>query len=277
MDIVVSVTAESERRQSIFMIRVIFEDHERSNIAKLFRESFDREFSDSFIYARGCGEIKKRIEECLAEDCFIIVYLDVVVDNRDTVKTYRTLRANFGKTHRVMILPILCAEHRMLHSIADRVYLIQNEREIRAALDMDPEYQNEKIAQDNKIYCKTLERFCKLVLKKAVIDCVKDTPGADGSRVNSLYGYYYSLDCSCNAGNCDIDNVPLKQKSKELVRMYPAGSGMIFANISLDDSDRKELYEIHKGLIKQYNEKAEEFREHGYSTIKIQPFEDWSE
>lgn len=259
------------------MIKVIFEDHKQSNIAKLFRASFNRKSSGAFIYARGCGEIKRRIEECLAEECYIIVYLDVVVDNRDTVKTYRTLRVSFGKMHRVLILPILCAEHRMLHSIADREYLIQNEKEIRAALDMDPGYQNEKIALDNKKYCKTFERFCKLVLKKDVIDCVKDTPGADGSRTNSLYGFYYSLDCSCNAGDCGIDKVSLKQKSRELVRNYPAGSETLFENISIEDSDKNKLYEIHKGLIKEYNDKAEEFREHGFSTVKIQPFEDWSE
>ena len=66
------------------------------------------------------------------------------------------------------------------------------------------------------------------------------------------------------------------QKSEELVREYP-GAPVLFFSQKPDEMKKKELYDIHVELIKNYNEKADEFRTNGFNSLKIQPFEDWSE
>lgn len=259
-------------------IKYIFEDHENSNIARLFRQSFDEAEIQNFIYARGCGDIKKKVEEHLASSDLIVVFLDLVVDNKDSAKTYRTLRMSFNRSHKVLIFTIVCAEYVMLQIVANREYLIQDKSNILLALNLDPEYRESRLATENSQYCRTIERFCKLILKKDVIDCVKDTPGAEGSRENELYTFFYTRDCLCGSGECDSDEISLIQKSKELVKYYPA-SEFVIEGMKEDSikENKKKAYSVHKELIEFYNNKVEEFRNKGINAVKIQIFEDWSD
>lgn len=108
----------------------VFEDDERDPISQLFRMAYDNSVSSKFIYVRGGGNIYSKVESLLNYKDIILVYLNTIPGNKETLKIYNKLSMLSRKNNRsIIVLPILGAEYYFIKSIP----LDKNDRKIKTA------------------------------------------------------------------------------------------------------------------------------------------------
>ncbi len=100
---------------------VIFEDKMDDLLSNLFRSAYS---NCSFIYSNGNGNLETLVRHYLdSSDEFIMVYLDTIPDNKDTINIYKTLaRISRRNNFRVIVMPIVCAEYYFISSLSYEVY-----------------------------------------------------------------------------------------------------------------------------------------------------------
>lgn len=93
-------------------MRFIFEDDGRDIFSKMFQMAFDKEALKTLTYAQGNSKIQRIVENILKETSEdIIVYMDLIPDNKYTMMLYNDLRRLSMKNGcRVIVLPMICME-----------------------------------------------------------------------------------------------------------------------------------------------------------------------
>lgn len=222
----------------------VFEDLRNDLLSRLFISAYNEE---SFIYTEGAGNLVNTVSKLLLENSEpIVVYIDTIPDNRETVRVYNNLRVLSKKNDfRVIVFPIVCAEYYFIKSLPEYVFL---------SLSSVNKCKNKEFwgnsdlveSEADKKFVKNFEKYCKLILLKNVFDCVKHT------RNSELYGYYYTKDCWCGLMKDACKPERLLNKSLNYVYQYPVypsknfkGSGK---TISLDDA-----WLIHRTLVDEFN------------------------
>jgi len=65
----------------------VFEDNKEDIISRFFRKAYPENIADTFIYAKGNGNIKRIVQKLLeSTDDEIVVYLDTIPGNKETAK-----------------------------------------------------------------------------------------------------------------------------------------------------------------------------------------------
>lgn len=236
----------------------LFEDKEDDLISILYRHAYGEEAQKNFIYCNGNSNIIIKLEDILKNtDDKVIVFLDMVPDNKELNKLYNKIRKlSILSDSRVYVLPIVCSEYYMIKSVCCSDLII-NKLGLDECINIDWYKDSELItSEQDKNFCKTFEKYCKLVLMKSVSRCIAHTRGY--TKENKLYGAYYSLECT-DCGACKI-NESLLYKSWKLLREYDAiPCGSKFTNVvKLEDAD---IIEIHRRLVDNYNRNVRKFRE----------------
>ena len=212
------------------MIFYIFEDKEDSPLSVLFRKAYPAKSQKNFRYTEGAGKIPREllkvdriIETSTDLNCEgIIVFLDTVPDNKETVELFlrlerdARLRAKVGKVP-LVIIPIICAEYYFLKAfinmgiVQDKFMDIDKEQSI-SAKQLVQDCINFKAYKRTQI---SFEAYCKLVLKSALVACATAKTG--------LGQYFYTNDCMPTCDNdCAVsDYLGLVDKSLYYLRAYP--------------------------------------------------------
>ncbi len=246
------------------MFYCIFEDDERDDIQRLFRESYSID-CNNIIWSQGSSNIIHKIEN-LGYDNEYFVFMDLVPDNVETYKSYRKISGLKNLGYKIIIFPIPCAEYFMIKAFID-MGVLDKDNVPEELINKDIYYNSEFIHTDKDIrYINTFERFCKRVLASLNKECLRKS-SEDDREQNNLKGSIYREDCPCIHNTC-LD-MTLKIKSFHLLKQYPCiPSGSIHKSVSrLTWND---CIKLHRKLIDDYNNQVQMYRDYkGKSKIDL--------
>lgn len=250
----------------------LFEDDERDALSKLFMAPYNYDVLKSFDYKRSNGNLKNVVDHLLEHtDLRLGIYLDLESGNRNTVDIYNHIRIaskRYG-SKRIILLPVFGAEYYFIRSIKDK-RLIKDESTINQLIELQF-YKSSSLAVNNSRALRTFGRYCKLVMSTCFISCFKSKLDHGIDKLS-----YYIKDCDCS--DCGIIKRYQEKYTDFLSECpcIPKGSG-IKGKKEITDKD---VYEIHKRLVDNYNSVVERFRKiddpirSKYN--KVTYFPDWS-
>ena len=242
----------------------IFEDKKTDLLSKLFMHAYKE---CSFYYTEGNGNIISTVEELLTTtNEVMMVFLDTIPDNKDTIRIYKKLSVISRKNDfRIIVMPIVCAEYYFILSLSDSIFTSH------VGLDIckNKEYwRNSKLIEtdEDRKFTKNFEKYCKLILHKCVKDCARHS-----GEGNNLHGFYYDKDCLCCSSDSNCEKISLKDKAVNYVSQYPTfpGDGYLGKCDLLGDVD---IWFIHRSLVDDFNRMVDKYKSidenHAFSTIK---------
>lgn len=247
----------------------IFEDDERDPIPQLFMKSYNVIDSSKFVYTRGNGNIYKIVVSKLSAGDTIVVYLDTIPGNIESRTIYgQLLRLSRKNNKSIIVLPIFGAEYYFIKSISNKPVVL-DKSSVDICID-DRAYFGSSIieTQEDRKYCKYYERFCKLILHKSVIDCVRNTKD-NGS--NKQFRYYYTKDCKCETSLDICIDEKLLSKSYNLLQAYPCvpfnSSLEVQKTLSIVD-----IWDIHRLLVDKHNRLCDELANNDPDKSRIKAY-----
>ncbi len=234
----------------------IFEDHPEADISLLFKSAYNEKTIESFIYAKGNGNLIDKVNSCLLNTVdMIIVFMDTIPGNKDCYSIYKELSHISKKANnRVVVLPIICAEYYMIQSI-QHTNLFIDTLEVERCINKIPHITSNLMKYTDKAkFCKNFEKYCKYILKyNTAKDCLK--PYNKSSDVN---GEYYKEACTCQVSTSDCLQTSLSEKAMNLLTCYkyvPSGSEAV----DIIDLTEEGIWDIHRKLVDEYNAFADEY------------------
>lgn len=233
-------------------MKIIFEDNKKDVLCQLYNVSYSSDvIQRDFIFAEGNSKaLKKAIDILRNSDEDVVLFLDMPPGNVEANKIYKELkREGDTTTERLIVMPIPCFEYYFILSIYNKNWMFTRTDGIKACVNKEY-FRNESILEtdEDRKYATTFERYCKLILKKSVIDCVKHC-----NMSNGYYGLYYTQDCLCNKNmfnECIAET--LKDKSNRMVLKFPCfpKGNNIGKSVGLN---KTQLWKIHDTLVEDYN------------------------
>lgn len=255
------------------MWRYVFEDKDGSVLSEFFKKAYtDDIVANYFRFTGGNGRLVEVVGNLLCEDSKILVYMDAIPDNVETVKVYHKLRKmSMEYNYRIIVLPLVCFEYYMLKAIQSEEHLYKSSMKtiVEECLSKSVDYKSSPIitTEEDRGFVKNFEKYCKLIFIKdsIIIDCVR----VSGIRS----GLYYRSDCKCEqAGNIEgCKNIGLKDKSIKYVTSFPCF--LEFPNSFGRKLSEDELWGLHRTLVNEYNSWCAKFKEKDrdgrYKTIPV--------
>lgn len=254
-------------------MKYVFEDDERDPLPQLLRKAYRKEWDSELVFTRGNGNLYSRAEELLNEGEKIVVYLDTIPGNDSTRRIYNRLR-QLALKHRnkILVLPIIGAEYYFIKSIQYGNVVTDNE-EVANCVNRKPYFESKLLTgEKEKEFCRNYEKYCKLILKKNVLDCVRNS---EDSGANTHFRWYYIKNCKCSEPEQDCDDKTVKEKALDYVAAYPY-MPLNMTEQCVSHTAEEELRKIHKKLVAEHNElcyalreaEPEENKKNSYKEIK---------
>lgn len=190
------------------MVAIVFEDNDETPSSVLLKSL---PCGGSLYFSKGNWLLKNKVEELLELQKFdrIIVYVDLVMDNPETIAIYEEL-VDLRENERwkcVKIIPILCIEYFICKALVKRDVL-----DIRGVKSIvDNMVLNCSFSQvDSKMCGKSHEKTLKKVFLDNKSRCYRNTI----NKANSIYGKFYLADCDCDPKFCYKQCIGLSQSIK---------------------------------------------------------------
>ncbi len=236
----------------------VFEDDERDPLPQLFMKAYNRQISSTFIYTRGNGNIYNNVVNLVSSGEDIVVYLDTIPGNDSTRRLYVNLRRlSRQNSNRIIVLPIIGLEYYFIKSIQYE-NVITSSIDIKICVNRKAYFESQLLSEPKeKKYCKYYERYCKIILSKAVLDCIKNTED-DGN--NLYFRWYYERSCRCESSLSSCNEKELSKKATDFIRAFPYVPG---GSIVLDTEEvsKNDIWMIHRNLVDEHNELCRELRQ----------------
>lgn len=188
----------------------IFEDHPDDSLSRLFKNGYLETVSSEFIYAKSVSNVNEIVKQELrkATDEIICVFMDLVPNNINLVQVYKKLSKKSQKSnYRIIVFPLVCAEYYFICALPK--YAILDKKAADLCINRLPFYHSKIVQYSKKKLPNTFEQFCKLILDRGVIDCIK----RDSSN-NSMYDFYFDKDCKCKASLKNCIDLTLQENKK---------------------------------------------------------------
>lgn len=232
-------------------MKILFEDKKDDVLSKLFCESLPHEILEQIEYANGNGNLVKKAQELLQNGEEVLVILDTVPSNKSIRDIYVSLRRISRQSeYRLIVWNIICAEYYFIKAFGkmDKVKAFSNTKDLELVLERRP-FGGASIIQteEDHIFTKNFEKFCKLYILKNGADCVNQS------------GIFFIKDCICR-DECDI--LPLIEKST----LYREAYQVVFGESSFE-----KLWEVHRKLLEEANEMILLYNSAGYLKINTYP------
>lgn len=238
-------------------MKYVFEDSKDDVISILFEALYDDNITKNFIYSNGNGNIVNELD-AIDEGEDVAVFLDLVPDNRDTVRIYNKVLGYKKKFRYFIVFPIPCREYYYIKSLFMTQAMIPDHlNSIKSCLDISY-YADSSILSEND-RARTFEKFCKIVAIKGFIDCAKLT----GRKLE-----YFEHDCVCSSSRSCTEEYSVQFKLRSILAAYMCVPARSNCN-ERKALSREECVDIHNRLVKQYNEACERFRKHGVKCKNI--------
>lgn len=231
----------------------LFEDNEKDVLSKLYMQAYPDEIRKNFVYTKGNGDLIK-FADIYLKSSDVAVFIDMVPDNencRDIYLDLVKLSVDPKYSNRLLIFPIVCSEYYMIKSLCKYTeYIDKDHNDVKICLDCGDYRQSTVYTYGGRV-CKNFEKYCKIILKRHVIDCIKHKSRFDDGSVNEKYSLYYCEDCLCDKSDSLYNIRSLKDKAIELLSVYDVvPSGSLTTHIQCIDSS---IASIHRKLVDDYN------------------------
>jgi len=236
-------------------VHYIFEDHPSNMLATLFREGYSVEVAHNFHYTKGNGKIFSYIQKHFKEEEDIIVFLDMPPGNSGVVDVYDSLLSLSRTYTSLVIIPIICMEYYLLLSVR-KSHLVTVSNWVDTCLqfgyagDTSPNILVGEDPQKNL----TFEKFCKLVTRKALAQCLRV---GTLSQSEDRYRPYYYEDCICGTQHVTHNCLQCtrKDKARALISALPIRPA--YRDGTPEEIVAKQNYLLkQKELVEEYNKRA---------------------
>lgn len=229
----------------------LFEDKKDDTLSRLFRESLPKEIQERIEYANGNGNLIKKAQELLQSGGDVLVILDTVPSNKSIRDIYVSLRRlSRQNEYRLIVWNIICAEYYFIKAFGsmNQVKAFLDTKDLEIVLERKP-FGGASIIQteEDRIFTKNFEKFCKLYILKNGADCVNQSE------------LFFAKDCICQDG---CESLSLIEKST----MYRAAY-----QVSVEEASFGELWETHRKLLEETNQMILLFNSAGYLKINTYP------
>lgn len=253
----------------------VFEDDRSDVLCRIFHVGYSTIRANEFIYDEGNGNIKNTVVRLLTETKEkIVVFLDMSPGNREIVNIYHYLKMLSRREEwRLIVLPVMCREYYFIRSLINEP-VFESRAGIEACVNKQPYFDSELIETDaDRKFCRNFEKFCKLILIKNVIDCVRHSRNMEKS--NRLYGYYYEKDCVCPERKPSCKEKLLLEKSRSFLKEFPCvPDGSLFEDVVVCNAET--IWMVHRRLVTEFNEMVMRFKiedkENAAKYKKIPPY-----
>ena len=236
----------------------IFEDSRKSDISKLFMESYREDSINKFIYVDGNENIVDTVERELKEVEGIVVYLDMIPGNISCYEIYQKLKTiSECNNFKVVVLTIVCAEYYFIRSVYNEKVLNDND-DVRNCINKVPYIKNLFTDGDkNPLHrCKNFEKFCKAIIgSESFKGCTRPY-----NHTKRKFGQYYRKSCPCEKGEkFRCKEKSLEEKSFKLLCEYkyiPLNSCINSIHLS-----KPNTWEVHRKMVDEFNEFVDRYIE----------------
>lgn len=231
---------------------ILFEDSKDDLLSVLYRAVYVSEVDNSFAYSDGNGALIQKAENLLKQGADrIYVFMDMIPGNLSIHKVYYGLKRVVKKyLGRIWVLPVVCAEYYFIEAFHETQFLVSDVG-VETVLSKGDYSQSLLISDESeRKFAKNFEKFCKLVLNKCYIDCIKHTRGINNT--NSCYGVFYKEDCKCGNSCINCREQSVLEKSEKFVKTYPCH----VYNPLIGDARKmtdEEVCVMHRSLVDSYN------------------------
>ena len=233
-------------------MKFVFEDDERDPIPQLFMKAYDKGTASEFIYTRGNGNMINTLSTLVNNtNEIIIAYLDTIPGNDSTRRIYNKLmKLSRDNNNQIIVLPIIGSEYYFIKSIQNEC-VVTNIDDVITCVNRKAYFNSRLLAgQEERTYCKYYERYCKLILEKAVLDCVRNS---EDFGKNIYFRWYYTKNCKCENPLGICKNKVLNQKSCDFLASYPCVPQGSIAN-NLKSLSVGDIWDIHRKLVDEHND-----------------------
>ena len=171
-------------------MKIIFEDSRKSPISRLLLGS---SAGKDMIFCEGYRGMPKAIKSAIKNGEDAIVYIDVSPHNENTSGMFDKINSIDSNGHKVIIVPIICAEYILLRMLVHYGYLddiCKNDSELlELIIGYVVELTNGVIGEG-----KSLERVCKHIIENHLPWCLQNKQNKPGK--------FLCKDCDCEV--CDL-------------------------------------------------------------------------
>ena len=230
----------------------LFEDKEDDTLSLLYRRTLPEQVLKAVEYVNGNGNLVNRSRELIAAGERVLVILDTVPANKSIRDIYITLRKiSRDNEYRLIVWNIVCAEYYFIKAFGKRndLKVFRDSVCIDIVLSRLPYKGSSLIStEEDIIFSRTFEKFCKLYIYKNGGECVNETIA------------FFKEDCCCTD---ECTKISLDDKSD----LYRKAYECIF---EYEPSD-EELWSIHRKLIERNNTMIQIYNDAGYLKINSYP------
>lgn len=233
-------------------MRYLLEDNPKSALSHLYHLAFNPAIIsvDEIEFVGPNGEVKDRAKtdlEKTEED--IAVFIDLIVDNIDTVDCFRELwEIKKAYPTRIKVVPRICSEYYLLKSV-ENTPLVKDRELLNRCLYGRCHLQDIQWVQSKKGHT-SYEQYCKHTVKRALLDCFRKKGKRDR--------FYISLDCLCNYPYNICTDKTLVEKAisyVELHKIFPKGSYIPSKSVVTDSSYEEYI----AWFIRRHNKKVRDY------------------
>lgn len=194
----------------------LFEDNKRMPISRLL--DYSRCANMDCVFLEGAPHISTYIDTKLSKNDVAIVFLDVVPDNSNTLKSFSDLTSKLMDYPKMLLVPILCIEEVYLTMLGDipefaEIYDFESALVTRA----DSIISNRKASVSKNANSNSLEVAMKRVLRKLAY-----TYNCLGNGIKSAYaqyGIFSSTDCKPSCFTCTSGSLTCPNSTCSLTRL----------------------------------------------------------
>jgi hypothetical protein len=225
----------------------VFEDKRDDVLSDFYRKAYPQDIGERFVYTNGNGNILDKVGKILElTNETIVVFLDFYPSNDSIVRIYKKLsHLSRNNNNRLVVMPIVCAEYYMLRLLKKNDMII-DKRSVDTALEFGL-YDEILVSDEDRKFCTTFEKYCKLVLMKSVKECVS-TKGKCT---------YYREDCLCQMpADSECKENRLVDKASGYVGEYPCSpKGSYSSEKNYQTID--DIWNRHRELVDMFNNIAD--------------------
>ena len=191
------------------MYQFIFEDNGNTPSSKLLKESYN---GDNIHFSFSNRYLVNKVDELISKGFKdIIVFVDVVPNNDNTISLYKSLSdEKYGNEEwgNVIIVPIICIEYFLAKLCLDNGYFGDGYKDRLAVKYLVNDFCWDKIPEKYKSI--SLEKLYKRLFidNKVNKECLINI---------SSYGRFYKDDCNC----CELSTDTLSKKAELLYTSLP--------------------------------------------------------
>lgn len=232
-------------------MKILFEDKKDDVLSRLFRKSLPKEIQERIEYANGNGNLIRKAQELLRSGGAVLVILDTVPSNKSIRDIYVSLRRlSRQNEYRLIVWNVVCAEYYFIKAFGsmNQVKAFLDTKDLEIVLERKP-FGAASIIQteEDRIFSKNFEKFCKLYILKNGADCVNQSE------------IFFTKDCICQDG---CERLSLIEKST----MYRAAYQVLF-----EVSSPEMLWTTHRKLLEEANQMIQLYNSAGHLKINTYP------